>query len=406
MSPDTKKYISENKSILFLFLLWMFRLLFLQQGNEGGVVINKFVVVQLFAELGIFFALLARRFNFCLILGTAPIGWFTILYLLGMASIAWGILPLMSCYFAFQNIIMLAALFYLASRTKDFFQLERFYVFANLFVLLVFLLRCVFFGGFNFHSVAYSTVAGFLLVYCVAEYDKSTRPPENVRMLGRGIFWGILGLILTTSSGAMVSVAVAFLVLAMFAKHPGLKALAFLCICAVLIGYFSGASDWVFQVLFPGKSMWSIQTAHGRTVLWSMILERAAERPWLGWGFASVERTLPLYTINAHNAVIGTLGSQGYVGCGILILAMLTMFFFIWGKVGGLGFRGLFAACVCGFVNSNTSNFIATKAGLQSLAFQMIIILASVYYLKSKEKPSSMANVAGQLPQRENRPSK
>ncbi|MBO4648711.1 MAG: O-antigen ligase family protein [Lentisphaeria bacterium] len=403
MNPDTKKYISENKLILFLFLLWIFRLFFLQQGNEGGVIINQYVVIQIVAELGIFFCLLFGGLNLAQIFTKLPIMWFSDLYLLGMASFSWGVLPLMGCYFAFQNTIMLAALFYLAARTKDFYQLERFYIFANLFILWAFFIRTILLGEGDFHSVAYSTVAGLLFVYSVAEYDKTNRPPENLKMLRRGIIWGFIGLALTSSGGALASVAVAFFVLAMFAKHPLMKFGAFVCVCTLLIAYFSGATDWVLNILFPGKSMASIETAHGRLYLWNLILEKAAERPWLGWGYASVERILTgIYTIDAHNSIVGVLGSLGYVGCAILLMAMLSMFFFIWGKMEIIGFRGLLAACVCGLVNSNTSNFIASKASLQSLSFQMIIVLSAVYFIKWQEqKKQEKALVKTLVPQEE-----
>ena len=389
MTSDTGEYLRQNKTILFLFVLWAFRLLFLQQGNEGGVAINKFVLVQIFAELGIFAALMAHGFNFFLVFTAQPMAWFCLLYLMGVFSILWGVFPLMGGYFAFQNIVMVSALYYLASRTKDFLQLERFYIFANLFILWAFFIRTILLGGGYFHSVAYSTVAGYLLVYSVAEYDPGSRPPENLKMLRKGIFWGALGLAVTTSGGAMVSVAAAFCVLAMFAKQPLLKLGAFLGLCALLIGYFSGATDWVYELLFPGKTMAAISTGHGRKFIWDMILERAQERPWLGWGYASVERILPIYCIDAHKSVVGVIGSLGYIGCTLLILGMLSLFFFVLGRTSLVGMRGLLAAAVCGLVNSNTSNFIASKAGLQALAFQMVVVMAAVCVMFAQKKTGS-----------------
>ena len=396
MSPETKAYISRNKGILFFFLLWMFRLFFLQQGNRGGVGINKYVLVQIFAELGIFFMLFVHRFNFFIVLTELPLMWFGWLYLLGMASVFWGILPLMGCYFAFQNFIMLAALYFLAQQAKDFFQLERLYIFSHIIILWFFFISC-FLQFDSWHSVSYSTISAFLFTYCAAEYDKTNRPPENISSLGWGVFWGIVGLGVTSSAGAMVSVLVSFLFLAMFARKPILRFGAFVCICVVSIAYFSGTYGWLLRLLFPGKSLTSIETAHGRVYLWNLILEKAAERPWLGWGYASVERIISLYTTDAHNAVVGTLGSQGYIGCGILAIALFSTFFFLIRRRVMMGGRGLFVTFVCALVNSNTSNFITSKAGLKTIAFQMIIVLALVYYMKYKETNKGGLN---QIPQK------
>ena len=301
---------------------------------------------------------------------------FALVFFMGICSITWGILPWMGCYFAFENLVMLSTIYYLASKTKNFYQLERYYLFANMLILGAFLFKCIAFRGGHFHSVSYSTVAGYLLVYSIGEYGEEGHPPENVRMLKWGMFWGILGLILTTSSGAIVSTFVAMFILVIYAKSPTLKFLALLAITILLFAYFSGSIEWVLSILFPGKSMASITTAHGRTVIWDMIFEKAAERPILGWGYASVERILPLYCTDAHNAVVGVIGSLGYVGGVILVLGMLSLIFYCLGNRSIKGMRGILAAAVCGLVNSNTSNFISAQAGLQSVSFLMVLVMA------------------------------
>ena len=382
------EYIKRNKAFLLLLLLWMFRLFFLRQGNEGGVAINKFVIVQLFAELSLFYLLISRKFKFSIIFTNQPMIFFCLLYLFGMLSIFWGVLPLMGCYFAFQNIIMVAVLYYLATQTRDIFQLERYYIFANLLILGVFLFRGFCFGD-GLHSVAYSTVAALLFVYCIAEYDNS-RPPENLKMLKRGIIVGGTVLILSTSSGAIVSVVVSIFVLAMFAKNIFLRGVSFIAMITILFSYFLGIFEWLIPIIFPDKSMASITTAHGRTVIWDMIFEKAAMRPLLGWGYASVERILDIYCVDAHNSVIGVIGSLGYIGGGFLIIAMISIFFYMLFRQKYIGFRGLLAATVCGLVNSNTSNFLASKAGLQALSFQMIMVLGAVYFLMQTNTKKSV----------------
>ena len=79
-----RDYIKNNKVIIFLFIIWIFRQLFLLQANEGGVAINKFVVVQILTELGIFGYLLIKKNNFGTIVFFQPITWFAVLYILGI----------------------------------------------------------------------------------------------------------------------------------------------------------------------------------------------------------------------------------------------------------------------------------------------------------------------------------
>ncbi|MBQ8211620.1 MAG: hypothetical protein IJZ27_03710, partial [Treponema sp.] len=249
-----RDYIKNNKIIIFLFIIWIFRQLFLLQANEGGVAINKFVVVQILTELGIFGYLLIKKNNFGTIVFFQPITWFAVLYILGMASIFWGVLPIMGCYFAFQNLLMLYAIYFLASKTKSVFQLERYYIFVNIFVLILFFLRSFFMYNHNYHSVSFSTIASLLFVYCITEFNTQKRPPENIKMLKIGFVVGFVFLVLTSSSGAIVSTVCGLFVLSLVAKNPMVRLGGILFFTIISICFLLGATERLIVVFFPNKS--------------------------------------------------------------------------------------------------------------------------------------------------------
>ena len=376
------QFIKNNRTLLFLFLFWLLRLVFLKQGNAGGMAFNKYVILQILLELGIFFVLAVRGVKFFLILKAKTIRWFALLYLFGMVSGLWSVAPSISTYFAFQNFLMLNFLLYLFMQTRDHFETERCFLFATFVILMFFLVSCLF-AGESFHSVIFSTIAGIVFLYSATEYDPVGRPPENLCLLRIGIWLGLGFLLLTTSSGAMVSVGVGTFFLAILAKRKSIRSSAwFLCVAAWL-SYLFGATEWLMNIFLPGKSMLSVETAHGRTYVWDLIIEKALTRPWFGWGYASIERSLEdIYTIDTHNAAIGVFGNLGYVGCGIAIIAVLTFLYFVFINRKILGMAGVFVAMVAALVNSNTSNFIVGKEGLAPVVFQAVVVLSWVYYVQ------------------------
>lgn len=380
INPHTKSFIRNHKALLFFLFLWLFRVHFLRQRNDGGIVINRFVFVQIFAGLCMFLVLLQNKYQFKILFKIPVTRWFSLLYGLGCLSILWGVFPLMGCYFAFENFILLAAFLNLALHCPERFAIERYYIFINMLLLFFFGVTVLFFGN-DWHSVSHSTIAALLFVYCAGEISKQQRPTLNLALLRYGLVTGFAGLILTTSSGAIVSTAFAMLFLGFFARNRAMRFFSWFTMACGGYIYLSGEIDLLLQILFPGKTMIAITTGHGRGVIWEMILARAQERPWLGWGYASVERTLPIYCVDAHNAFIGTLGSMGYIGCIFLLMAVLSSLSFCFSNRKYFGMRGVLAAMICGIINSNSSSFFAAQASSQAIAFQLLLVLGVVYYI-------------------------
>lgn len=372
-------FFRRNKAFILLLFAWVFRLCFLLQSNVGGG-LNKFVFLQIALMLGLFAMLLQKRVLPTVLRRLPPTRMFFWIYVMGMISIAWSVMPLLSCYFAFENMVCMTVLLYLGGQCRDKFQLERVFIWMVISIIGFFIARTVLIGG-DWHSVTYSTIGAMLFTYCLAEYSPKTKPPENMKVIKYGAVVGGSMLLITTSSGALVSTAVSLFALALCAERKTIRVLALLVIVAFWVMWFNGMTETLMNILFPGKTEAGVLTAHGRSVIWKMINEKVAERPWLGWGYAVVERILPIYCVDAHNSIVGIRGSLGNIGCGILIFAMLQLSFFFFRNTAKFGFRGIFVATFCAFINSNSSNFLVGKAGPASLVFQFLLVMGAIFLI-------------------------
>ena len=286
----------------------------------------------------------------------------------------------MSFYFAFQNFILLGSSIMMFTKCKDYYQAERWYLYLNFWIFFLYISR-YFLQGIG-HSVTHGTVAGLVFVYCLAEYGNKERKMNNQKLLKLGLIGSGIVLFLASSSGAMVSVAFGLLTIVFFSKNNYVKFILGVLLALVTLLYMFGGVDYILGILFPHKSMASIETANGRAYLWKLILEKASQRPWIGWGFGTVERILAeMYTTDAHNSFIGALGSLGYIGAGLFVLAILMQMFHILKNIHCLGFRGILAATIAAFINSNSSNILVSKASLPSLSYQLIMSLGVVSLL-------------------------
>ncbi len=367
----TATQITCLRSLLFL---WCFRVMFLRQGNVGGIALNAYNILQIGVTLLLFFLLIAWRIPVISIIQQTPIRFYAWLYAYGLISVLWSIMPAASAFFALQNLVFLVLFFVLAANAQSKQDIERLFIQFNIIVLLMFFYKDL---GY-LHSVTFSTVSACLLVYCLGEMHFSANR-GLVKWFKAAIVVGAVGLAVTTSSGAMVSAACGVATLGVTSRHKGVRFLAFLTIFIGVTLVFLGQSDRVISFLFPGKTLVSIQTAHGRTVVWDMIFQLVEKKPWLGWGYASIERILPLYCIDSHNSMVGCIGSQGYVGAFLLSIAMIAQLGYIVKNIGIPGFRGLLPATVCLLVNSNTSGFISSTANFQALIFFQILAMSAVF---------------------------
>lgn len=378
--PSDKVFFTENKALLIVLFIWIFRITVLRQANGESIALNKFVILQLLCEAVMAFHLIRVRFQWKVLFSHPGAKYFCLLYAFALLSTLWSVMPAVSFCFAAENFIILGVFTFMGLQTRSFSQLERLYLSFNFALLLLFFLRNLSFGFF--HDVTFSMIAGVMLCYCCGEYNSKNRTTFELKWLKVGILLGLFFLFLCSSSGSIVSAACGIIALMFFAQNKVLRLLAFLMIFVSLTIYKFGDIEIITSIIFPGKSMASIASGHGRQLIWTLILEKAGERPWLGWGHGTVERIIPWYCTDAHNSIIAALGSLGYIGCCLLVLAYIGYFCFVASNRKQQGIRGVFLGIICAFVNSNTSNFVISRGSIPQMAFLALVSLGISYWTK------------------------
>lgn len=109
---------------------------------------------------------------------------------------------------------------------------------------------------------------------------------------------------------------------------------AFLMLLGVSIGCF-------LDFWFPSRDMASMTTVNYRLLYWEVALKMLAVHPWIGWGYGHFQHDFLHYFYNQHPEVTESIllihphneillwavegGALGVIGCGVLIVSMLTI---------------------------------------------------------------------------------
>jgi O-antigen ligase len=179
--------------------------------------------------------------------------------------------------------------------------------------------------GFSGHPNNFGLQLGiFMTLTVIARRNK---------LVGQPIFWGmlILGsaaiLVASGSRTSLLAFLLAWLFVAMRqSRFGGMVAFALLTGAAMLILIRSYGDFSVLEELLGGISRTGsaneITTLTGRTDIWAVVLEKTAQKPFLGWGYngteglisSSVGRAFVGNPVNAHNMALQTLISVGIIG--------------------------------------------------------------------------------------------
>ncbi len=143
------------------------------------------------------------------------------------------------------------------------------------------------------------------------------------------------GSVTTYLAAAGVAVVLATILLMRRAKRPGQRTPYY--IGYAVIGLGGAAALWllhdrIFEALGRGSDL------TGRTDIWATVLEKANERPWTGWGFATPwNPSDPAFdgwiidhgqtVMQAHNMWIDVYLQLGIIG---IVLIALTYLAFVW----------------------------------------------------------------------------
>ncbi len=153
-----------------------------------------------------------------------------------------------------------------------------------------------------------------------------------------------------------------------------------------------GAENILLSTVFAEKSTVSFEETSGRDIIWAGGVERAAEKPIAGWGFAAGERTLVeeaglMGVIGMHNCFM-----SAYVGCGLIGLFFMVMFWWHLLRAALSHFipntiKPLFIALYCGaFLESFANPGIGNRVYGSWMASTLVAVLICIVYTVNKYK--------------------
>ena len=319
----------------------------------------------------------------------SPIKSIFLLYLFATISALWSIMPFFSAYLALQNIVLLCGLVWLFTRFESFRDIEKSFLFFSL-LLIVFDALCWRLfkepGTLFSHHLTNGSSSAMIISYCMTEYlSEKEQDEDRKKLLKRMFLLALVFLILSTSSGANASavfgISIGILLVGKFFLSSLLFAGAIL-----LFTYHEMLDQFIFFIM-PGKTKDTIETATGRNILWGIIMDLAAKKPWLGWGYACAERAATLTgkikSPDAHNNYIGLYGGLGYVGSAIAYVSFAATLFYSWTRRLKPGYKGIIAGFSCALLNGYSYGFLAGKAcNITVICFALIALTYSYSYVK------------------------
>lgn len=369
---------SSYRWFAVLVLLWTFRVTAmpadsagLARGLQVGTVLLLLCIVRKYYRNALLFGWKE---------GNTAIKWIFAYFILGVLSTTWSYLPQFSLFLAFEKIVLLSVVFVFFYLFEDFESLERAMLLSLTGLLLFEAICCRVDSGMPLfiHSLPNGSCAAILLSYCIGEWMAGKKQDADRNQLLKSIaIVSLIVLITSTSGGANASAAfgvcIAFL----------LSGKIFWALLLLFFAFFLYLNqNWIDNIIYfimPGKNKTSITTATGRTNIWEQIRFFTAQRPWLGWGYAAIERLIsdrkfPL--TDAHNNWYGAYGGTGIIG---LVLLIIHQFFQL---LAGLrrkllvGYTGLICALSAATLNGYSYGYLSGKAC--SITFFYFVLIVAV----------------------------
>lgn len=378
---------SRYKWLIILFIIWLYRVDFMPDEGVGFAKILQ--VVSIFGIL--FFILNNTRGLTSKIVSksNAPIKSLVWLYIYAVISVCWAYSPTFAFFLSFQNLVMILLLFYTFCLCRTFVDMERVFLLAGISIVLfeIITYRVLVETYLFIHFLPAASSSALLFSYCIAELLAMRKSDNNRSKLLIGVLIvSLITLVTSTSSGANAS---AFAGFGLALLLSGKILISLLCIVFAAVMYANpDLIQSLILFIMPGKTMQSIETATGRTVMWDLILAKAAERPLIGWGFACAERSIGtqfigVVTSDAHNNFIGIYGSLGIIGIILFVIHWIQQLFNAFRHRYKPGMLGLFCATFCALLNSYSYGFLSGKACSITIVYFSVVIL-SYFYCRCK----------------------
>lgn len=135
------------------------------------------------------------------------------------------------------------------------------------------------------------------------------------------MFICLYALITGTSSASYISFIIGLFFLYSSGKE-GVSIYKLILIGGLFAVIYIGLSEYIFQLVFYGKSEAAIMRGTGRLSIWEIAFKAWQKSPWLGNGFLIGERNLSsiglsIKVVSAHNTFISVLVNTGIVGIAL-----------------------------------------------------------------------------------------
>ena len=398
MINNLKSTISGFKDLItgpykwfaIFFLVWLYRVEFM---SDTGVGMGK--ILQVGTVFGLLYLLLREQpsiFKETIRYTNTPVKSMMLLFIYAVLSTLWALQPSFAFFLSFQNLLMVMLFTWAFSQFENFRDMERGALFFTVLIIVMEFIasRLGQQSLFN-HILSSASLSAIMLAYCVGEYmacDKEDKERLSLLRVSSIVF--LFNTIINTSGGANASVVMAIGV-AMF--FGGKKIYALLITIIGLVLFFNQELiDEIILTLMPGKDMATIKVGNGRDTIWENLLGYADQKPWLGWGFACIERVNQLGIIggqslsDAHSNYVGMYGSLGIVGCVLFGWHLLTTGWYLFKRKVQIGFLGLFAAFTCATVNGYSYGFLSGKTCSITVGYIMIVVLSFYYSIIPQEE--------------------
>lgn len=372
-----KEYFPRTKLLGVLIFAFLVRIYVFSRAKTDATALDIYNVIQ----IGITFilsALILVRKDLRIvwkILFRSPIGYIIYLYILGIISGFWSAFPVFSAYFGFEGLVYLLAMGIVLINQNTKRQSEKLLITGSIGFIILIIIGIIKNNGFRinlfiWHTNTYSVIAAMLFSYCLGELTNRNRrvPRLERKLLRQGLVTGLFFVFLGTSSASNIAAISGFVVVVLISGKPAFKAISVLFLMVVLaLNYFYG--DWLFNLVFPGKTISSVEIMSGRINLWSSYIDKIIEKPWMGWGFAAFSRIQDLYNIHAHNSIIEIFGGVGIIGLFFFIMYIFKVYTKFIRRLRHPYLQGVIASVTAGLVNSNAISIIGNPTGVLFIAF-------------------------------------
>jgi O-antigen ligase len=179
--------------------------------------------------------------------------------------------------------------------------------------------------------------AGYIAAFCLlALYYYHRYFPQKVP----AYYWPLVGinsaaLFLSNSRTSLAALILAITLAGFVRLSPTKLATVFLGVCSGIVFLSIVDINEIFAMLARSGNASEITSATNRTIIWSTVLDLAAERPLLGYGYGSGTFVLPAKSdvigfpvTQAHNAFLQVLLVSGIVGLFFFTTMLLIKLYY------------------------------------------------------------------------------